>query len=61
MSIKGMKFLLFYFTGRYRVQYMDLGFTDIVTLPPGTRKINITELSSSRNILGEFENNRIKV
>jgi len=46
--------------GRYRVQYMDLGFTDIVTLPPGTRKINITELSSSRNILairstsGEF-------
>jgi len=36
---------------RYRKQYDDIGYHDIVTIPSGTRNIKIYELSTSQNYL----------
>ena len=50
-----LKFYYFYnFLERYRKQYDDIGYHDIVTIPSGTRNIKIYELSTSQNYLGEL-------
>ncbi len=47
-------FVAFTHAARFRQQYnMEFGYIKIVDLPRGARNVNITELTSTRNYLGE--------
>ena len=44
------------FLERYRKQYDDIGYHEIVTIPVGTRSIKIYEMEASQNYLGNDTN-----
>lgn len=44
------------FLERYRKQYDDIGYHEIVTIPVGTINIKIYEMEASQNYLGNVIN-----